>query len=62
MCDAVCIIAHGEKVLDGTLADVKNEYGGPPVAKTVMVQPSLYDIFLQRVGATGVEPGMRGHG
>jgi ABC-2 type transport system ATP-binding protein len=62
MCDSVCIIAHGEKVLDGTLVDVKNEYGGPPVATTVMVQPSLYDIFLQRVGATGVEPGMRGHG
>jgi len=62
MCDAVCIIAHGEKVLDGTLAAVKNEYGGPPVAKTVMVQPSLYDIFLERVGATGVEPGIRGHG
>ena len=47
---------------DGTLADVKTQYGGPPVEKTVMVQPSLYDIFLQRVGATGVEPGMRGHG
>ncbi|MEO7043174.1 MAG: ATP-binding cassette domain-containing protein [Gemmatimonadaceae bacterium] len=62
MCDAVCIIAHGEKVLDGTLAAVKNEYGGPPVEKTVMVQPSLYDIFLERVGATGVEPGIRGHG
>ncbi|HEY7898064.1 MAG TPA: ATP-binding cassette domain-containing protein [Gemmatimonadaceae bacterium] len=62
MCDAVCIIAHGEKVLDGTLADVKDQYGGPAVAKTVMVQPSLYDIFLQRVGATGVEPGIRGHG
>lgn len=62
MCDAVCIIARGEKVLDGTLADVKNEYGGPPVEKTVMVQPSLYDIFLQRVGATGVEPGIHGHG
>jgi ABC-2 type transport system ATP-binding protein len=62
MCDAVCIIAHGQKVLDGTLADVKNEYGGPPVPKTVMVQPSLYDIFLERVGATGVEPGIRGHG
>jgi ABC-2 type transport system ATP-binding protein len=62
MCDSVCIIAHGEKVLDGTLTGVKNEYGGPPVPTTVMVQPSLYDIFLQRVGATGVEPGMRGHG
>jgi ABC-2 type transport system ATP-binding protein len=62
MCDSVCIIARGEKVLDGPLTGVKNEYGGPPVAQTVMVQPSLYDIFLKRVGATGVEPGMRGHG
>ncbi|MEO7102273.1 MAG: ATP-binding cassette domain-containing protein [Gemmatimonadaceae bacterium] len=62
MCDSVCIIARGEKVLDGTLAEVKNQYGGPPVEKTVMVQPSLYDIFLERVGATGVEPGIRGHG
>jgi ABC-2 type transport system ATP-binding protein len=62
MCDSVCIIAHGEKVLDGTVADVKTEYGGPPVERTVMVQPSLYDIFLQRVGATGVQPGTRGHG
>ena len=62
MCDSVCIIAHGDKVLDGTVADVKTEFGGPPVEKTVMVQPSLYDIFLQRVGATGVEPGMHGHG
>jgi ABC-2 type transport system ATP-binding protein len=62
MCDSVCIIAHGEKVLDGTLAAVKDKYGGPPVPTTVMVQPSLYDIFLQRVGATGVEPGIRGHG
>ncbi len=62
MCDAVCIIAHGEKVLDGSVADVKTEYGGPPVEKLVMVQPSLHEIFLQRVGATGVEPGMHGHG
>jgi ABC-2 type transport system ATP-binding protein len=62
MCDSVCIIARGEKLLDGTLADVKNEFGGPAVERTVMVQPSLYDIFLKRVGATGVEPGMHGHG
>jgi hypothetical protein len=26
------------------------------------VQPSLHQIFLQRVGATGVEEGMTGHG
>jgi ABC-2 type transport system ATP-binding protein len=62
MCDSVCIIAQGEKVLDGTVADVKTEFGGPPVAKVVMVQPSLHEIFLERVGATGVEAGMRGHG
>ena len=62
MCDSVCIIARGEKLLDGTVADVRTRYGGPPVERTVMVQPSLYDIFLERVGATGVEPGMRGHG
>ena len=62
MCDSVCIIAHGEKILDGTVPDVRTRYGAPPVERTVMVQPSLYDIFLERVGATGVEPGMRGHG
>jgi hypothetical protein len=26
------------------------------------VQPSLHQIFLQKVGATGVEEGMSGHG
>lgn len=62
MCDAVCIIARGEKVLDGTIADVKTQYGGPPVPQTILVQPSLYDIFLQRVGATNIDPGMHGHG
>ncbi len=62
MCDSVCIIARGEKILDGTVADVRTTYGGPPTERTVMVQPSLYDIFLQQVGATGVEPGMHGHG
>jgi ABC-2 type transport system ATP-binding protein len=32
LCDAVCIIARGEKVLDGALAAVKAEYGGRHVA------------------------------
>jgi len=62
MCDGVCIIANGGKLLDGTVADVRTRYGGPPVERTVMVQPSLHEIFLQQVGATGVEPGMHGHG
>ena len=62
MCDAVCIIARGKKVLDGTISDVKAKYGAPPVERTVLVQSSLADIFLQQVGATHVDPGIRGHG
>jgi ABC-2 type transport system ATP-binding protein len=55
MCDAVCIIAGGTKLLDGSVADVKTQYGGPPVERTVLVQPSLHDIFLQQVGAPNAE-------
>ncbi|MEX1186126.1 MAG: ATP-binding cassette domain-containing protein [Gemmatimonadaceae bacterium] len=118
MCDAVCIIANGDKVLDGTLADVKAENAGRTVAVALdgapsgeidrifadrslvervddsnrffevelqpgadaqqllraivgsgarvkrfeLVQPSLHQIFLERVGAKGVEPGVSGHG
>jgi ABC-2 type transport system ATP-binding protein len=118
LCDALCIIAHGEKVLDGTVAAVKAEHGGKFVTvalgedrsqaisniladrslvqsvddsnRTVdielapnaspqlllrrlidagavverfeLVQPSLHRIFLDSVGANGVEPGMTGHG
>jgi ABC-2 type transport system ATP-binding protein len=118
MCDAVCIIAHGDKVLDGAVSDVKAAHGGKVVALSVsgesraalapiladrslvsrsddqnrfyeinlaagadpqtllrrviesgaavhrfeLVQPSLHQIFLEKVGATGVEEGMQGHG
>jgi ABC-2 type transport system ATP-binding protein len=118
LCDSVCIIARGEKVLDGTVAAVKAENAGRTVALSLdgsatpavmavlndrtlvermddqsrffevelaagadsqallrrvietgarinrfeRVQPSLHQIFLQRVGATGVEEGMSGHG
>ncbi|MGI8619728.1 MAG: ABC transporter ATP-binding protein [Gemmatimonadaceae bacterium] len=118
MCDAVCIIANGDKVLDGSLADVKAEHAGRTVAVALdgapsaeidrifadrslvervddsnrffevelqpgadaqqllraivgsgarvkrfeLVQPSLHQIFLEKVGAKGVEPGMSGHG
>ena len=118
LCDSVCIIARGEKVLDGSVSSVKAENAGRTVAlgleggasTAVMavlgdrslvervddhsryfevelragadaqvllqrlvaagatiqrfekVQPSLHQIFLQRVGATGVEEGMSGHG
>ncbi len=118
LCDSVCIIAHGDKVLDGTVAGVKAEHGGNNVALALadgsatavaqilgdhqmvervddsnrffeialqpgadpqallrriveagarvqrfeLVQPSLHQIFLEKVGATGVEVGMTGHG
>jgi ABC-2 type transport system ATP-binding protein len=118
LCDAVCIIAHGEKVLDGGVAEVKAAHGGRHVAlgldgvvqngvgevladgslvrrfddqnrfyeielapnataqqllhrlvgagasitRFELVQPSLHQIFLQKVGATGVEEGMSGQG
>jgi ABC-2 type transport system ATP-binding protein len=119
LCDSVCIIAHGEKVLDGTVTGVKQEHGGNNVALALagdggaelvnrvlsdhkmvervddsnryfeialqkdadpqallhrlieagasvqrfeLVQPSLHQIFLEKVGATGVEMGMSGNG
>lgn len=118
MCDAVCIIARGEKVLDGAVSRVREEAGGnhialgleggaTPAVSSVLqdptlvrrlddsnryfeielaagadaqdllrrlldagagvqrfekVQPSLHQIFLQRVGASGIEDGMSGHG
>jgi len=118
MCDSVCIIARGEKVLDGTVADVKREHGtqnialsllggtqdvaravlanpglvrkvddqqrffeielvpgadpqellrelvqaGAHIERFELIQPSLHQIFLNRVGVTGVEQGLSGHG
>jgi len=118
LCDSVCIIARGEKVLDGAVVDVKEEHGqrnvalaldsngtadvaqilrdhslvkraddsnrffeielapgadpqallrrivesGVAVQRFEMIQPSLHQIFLQKVGAAGIEEGMTGHG
>jgi ABC-2 type transport system ATP-binding protein len=118
MCDSVCIISRGEKVLDGTVPGVKAAAGARNVALAIagglqngasevlrdrrlvqkvddnhnyfelelapgadyqvllrrlidaganierfeLMQPSLHQIFLQRVGAAGVETGMSGHG
>jgi ABC-2 type transport system ATP-binding protein len=118
MCDSVCIIARGEKVLDGRVTDVKRAASARHVALSLvggvqngvsevlhdtslvrklddnanfmelelapaadsqvllrrlleaganidrfeMMQPSLHQIFLQRVGAHGIETGMSGHG
>ncbi|MGH9419055.1 MAG: ABC transporter ATP-binding protein [Thermoanaerobaculia bacterium] len=118
ICDSVAIIAHGEKVLDGAINDIKASHGtrnvalslaGDPSAEVTrilgdktlvdrvddsnryfeiemangatpqallqrivatgaavnrfeIVQPSLHQIFLEKVGATGIEMGMTGHG
>jgi ABC-2 type transport system ATP-binding protein len=117
LCDSVCIIARGEKVLDGEVAAVKQAAGtrnvalaldgeldgmrailedrqlvaraddqnrffeielaaganpqdllrrlvaaGAAVRRFELISPSLHQIFLERVGATGVEEGMSGHG
>ena len=118
LCDAVSIIARGDKVLDGAVSAVKAAHGGKVVALSVdgdsrraiahilgdrtlvarvddqnrfyeinlaagadpqlllrrvmetgatiqrfeLVQPSLHQIFLERVGASGVEEGMSGQG
>jgi len=124
MCDAVCIIARGEKVLDGQVSDVRQSSGrrsvalalagngtapspsengvghvlrdtrlvrhfddnnryfeielapgadaqellhrliqaGARIERFELVLPSLHQIFIERVGATGVETGMSGHG
>jgi ABC-2 type transport system ATP-binding protein len=114
LCDAVCIIARGEKVLDGPIEEVRAEHGGTHVALSLggasgngvgavlndprlvarlddsnrffeieiatgadpqlllrrlmeagasiqrfeLVRPSLHQIFLQKVGASGVDSGM----
>lgn len=114
LCDAVCIIARGEKVLDGSIEDVRAEHGGTHVALSLggaagngvgavlndrrlvarvddsnrffeielapgadsqlllrrlvdagasiqrfeLVRPSLHQVFLQKVGASGIDAGM----
>ena len=35
---------------------------GASVQRFEMIQPSLHQIFLQKVGAQGIEEGMSGHG
>jgi ABC-2 type transport system ATP-binding protein len=114
LCDAVCIIARGEKVLDGPIEEVRAEHGGTHVALSLggssgngvgavlndprlvarlddsnrffeieiatgadpqlllrrlmeagasiqrfeLVRPSLHQIFLQKVGASGIDSGL----
>ncbi|HVF40525.1 MAG TPA: DUF4162 domain-containing protein, partial [Gemmatimonadaceae bacterium] len=118
LCDSVCIIAQGRKVLDGSIREIKQAHGtrnvalglgdapstelmavlrdrslvdrvddhnrffdielatgadpqellqrivgtGSTINRFEIVQPSLHQIFLEKVGASGIEMGMTGHG
>jgi ABC-2 type transport system ATP-binding protein len=125
MCDSVCIVARGEKVLDGQVSAVRSSSGrrnvalalagpdasiahvtdngvghvladrklvrhfddnnryfeielapgadsqellqrliqaGARIERFELILPSLHQIFIERVGASGVETGMSGHG
>lgn len=118
ICDSVCIIARGEKVLDGGINEIKDSHGtrnialalagaptsrisavladrslvnrvddsnrffeielangadaqdllrrivstGATINRFEIVRPSLHQIFLEKVGASGIEMGMSGHG
>jgi ABC-2 type transport system ATP-binding protein len=72
MCDRIAIIAHGEKVVDGSLAEIKRDFGGRHVelaftkgsdrAAVLLRDPNLTSRFKDQ-GATaevemasGVEP------
>ncbi|MGQ0715575.1 MAG: ABC transporter ATP-binding protein [Gemmatimonadaceae bacterium] len=50
LCDSVCIIARGEKVLDGAIADVRARHGGRHVAVVLSngMPPGIADIFRDR--------------
>ena len=72
ICDHVCIIAHGRKVLDGALAEVKRVHGGTHVAvafddggdaavpiigdRTVVAKADDYGGYAELALADGVEP------
>jgi ABC-2 type transport system ATP-binding protein len=72
ICDHVCIIAHGRKVLDGGLAEVKRVHGGTHVAvafddggdaavpiigdRTVVAKADDYGGYAELALADGVEP------
>jgi ABC-2 type transport system ATP-binding protein len=72
ICDHVCIIAHGRKVLDGGLAEVKRVHGGTHVAvafddggdaampiigdRTLVAKADDYGGYAELALADGVEP------
>jgi ABC-2 type transport system ATP-binding protein len=72
ICDHVCIIAAGRKVLDGAVADVKREHGGTHVAvafaegrdlaapiindRSLVAKADDYGVYAELALADGVQP------
>jgi ABC-2 type transport system ATP-binding protein len=48
LCDSVCIVARGEKVLDGPVAEIKREYGGRNVILSVDRTDGLSTLLRNR--------------
>lgn len=49
LCDQVCIMANGTKLIEGTIQDIKEDYGQPAYEKTILVQSSLNEIFIEQI-------------
>ena len=77
LCDAVCIIARGQKVLDGGLAEVKRTHGGRHVVialepggsvdrvlrdRTLVLQANDYGNYAEVELVDGVDPQRLLHG
>jgi len=49
LCDGICLINRGRNVLSGRLSEIKQAHSDLAVRRTVVVEPSLNDIFLKIV-------------
>jgi ABC-2 type transport system ATP-binding protein len=61
LCDAVCIIAHGDKVLDGLVSDVKTSHGERSVALALdgEISPTVSAVLADRSLVTRVDDSNR---
>ena len=49
LCDDICLINRGRKVLGGNMSEIKQAYGDMTTRRYVVEEPSLNDIFLKAV-------------
>ena len=56
MCDSVCIIAHGDKILDGSVTEVKTTHGTQNIAVSLRdARPEYTAVFADRKLVTKVD-------